>query len=109
VRARRAALGRACKNRLVLRRRLAVVAVLALVVGAVAGCSTGVAEADRAIFVNACAGATGATQSDCACAYDDLAGSGGSSDPLIQDTIDDLQRGRVPQRLTSAIAGCATP
>ena len=92
-----------------LRRRLAAVPLLALVAGVIAGCSTGVAEADRAIFVNACAGATGATQPDCACAYDDLAGPGGSSDKLIQGTIDDLQGGRVPQRLTSAVARCATP
>lgn len=80
-----------------------------LVIGALAGCSTGVQQADRAIFVNACAGGTGATQADCACAYDDLAGPGNSSDQLIQDTIDDLQRGQVPQRLTRAIARCSTP
>lgn len=90
-------------------RRLASVCALALSVAVLAGCSTGVQQADRAIFVNACAGGTGATQSDCACAYDDLSGSGGSSDQLIQDTIDDLQRGTVPQRLTRAIARCSAP
>ena len=90
-------------------RRLAYIFALAFAIAALGGCSTGVAEADRAIFVNACAGTTGATQADCACAYDDLSGSGGSSDQLIQDTIDDLQRGQVPQRLTRAIARCTTP
>lgn len=89
--------------------RLASVSALALVTAALAGCSTGVAQADRAIFVNACAGGTGATQADCACAYDDLAGSGNAADQLIQDTIDDLQRGQVPQRLTRAVASCSTP
>ncbi|CAA9488295.1 MAG: hypothetical protein AVDCRST_MAG45-585 [uncultured Solirubrobacterales bacterium] len=90
-------------------RPLACVCALAFAIAALGGCSTGVAEADRAIFVNACAGTTGATQADCACAYDDLSGSGGSSDQLIQSTIDDLQRGRVPQQLTRAIARCSTP
>jgi hypothetical protein len=99
----------ACKNRTVRAGPLLALFALALVVGAVAGCSTGVAEADRAIFVNACAGTTGATQSDCACAFDNLSGSGGSADQLIQDTIDDLQQGKVPERLTRAIAGCSTP
>ena len=89
--------------------RLAYVCALAVAIAALGGCSTGVAEADRAIFVNACAGGTGATQADCACAYDDLSGSGGSSDQLIQDTIDELQRGQAPQRLTRAIARCSTP
>lgn len=88
--------------------RLAPPCAIGLVALAVSGCSTGVAEADRAIFVNACAGATGATQADCTCAFDSLSRSGGSSDQLIQDTIDDLQRGRVPQRLTRAIARCST-
>jgi hypothetical protein len=93
----------------VIARRLAYVSALAFAIAALGGCSTGVAEADRAIFVNACDGGTGATQADCACAYDDLAGAGGSSDQLIQDTIDNLQRGQVPQRLTRAIARCSTP
>ena len=90
--------------------RLPALCALLLVLLVVAGCSTGVAEADRAIFVNACAGGTGATQADCTCAYDGLASSGGgSSDQLIQDTIDELQRGQVPERVTRAIARCSTP
>jgi hypothetical protein len=73
-----------------------------------AGCSTGVQEADRAIFANACSGVTGATPGACACAFDELQESGGS-DQIVNDILDDLRRGRVPQRLTHAIARCTTP
>lgn len=90
-------------------RRLASPLAVLLAVAGVSACSTGVPEADRAIFLNACAATTGATQADCACAYDDLNGQGGASDRLVQETIDDLRRGRVPQRLTRAIARCTTP
>jgi hypothetical protein len=71
-----------------------------------AGCSTGVAEADRAIFVNACTGVTNATNPACACAFDELGGSG--SDRVLNETIDSLQRGQAPPRLTRAIARCST-
>lgn len=70
------------------------------------GCSTGVPEADRAIFVNACAAATGATEPDCGCAYDELNRRG--SDRLLADTLDELRNGRVPARVTRAVAGCST-
>jgi hypothetical protein len=89
--------------------RVAPLVALALTVAALSGCSTGVQEADRAIFVNACAAATNGTQSACACAYDDLASGGGGSDQVIQETIDDLQKGSVPQRVTRAVARCTTP
>jgi len=71
-----------------------------------AGCSTGVAEADRAIFVNACAATTGATEPDCGCAFDELNRRG--SDRLLGDTLDELRNGRVPARVTRAIARCST-
>ena len=73
---------------------------------ALGGCSTGVAEADRAIFVNACAAATGATEPACGCAYDDLNRRG--SDRLLADTLDELRRGRVPAQVTRAVASCST-
>ena len=82
---------------------------VAAVLGAAAllgGCSTGVAEADRAIFVQACSSVTGATNPTCSCAFDELNRSGGS-DRVINDTIDSLQRGQAPQRLTRAIARCS--
>jgi hypothetical protein len=74
---------------------------------AVGGCSTGIAEADRAIFVNTCSGVTGATNPTCACAHEELQRSGGSQ-RVIDETIDALQAGRTPQRLTRAIARCST-
>lgn len=77
--------------------------VVALMLG---GCSTGVPEADRAIFVNACAAATGATEPDCGCAYDELNRRG--SDRLLADTLDELRKGRVPARVTRAVARCST-
>ena len=70
------------------------------------GCSTGAPEADRAIFVNACAAATGATEPDCGCAYDDLSRRG--SDRLLADTLEELRNGRVPARVTRAVARCST-
>jgi hypothetical protein len=84
--------------------RVAALGALALALGA---CSTGVEEADRAIFAEACSGVTGATSSACACAFDELQQSGGS-DQVISDTLDDLRLGRAPQRLTRAIATCTT-
>ena len=77
--------------------------VVALALG---GCSTGVPEADRAIFVNACAAATGATEPDCGCAYDELKRRG--SDRLLEETLDELRNGRVPARVTRAVARCST-
>lgn len=71
-----------------------------------AGCSTGVPEADRALFLNACSAATGATQPDCGCAYDELSRRG--SERLLGETIDELRRGRVPARVTRAVARCST-
>jgi hypothetical protein len=71
------------------------------------GCSTGVPEADRAIFVNTCSGVTGATNPTCECAFDELR-RGGGSDRAINETIDSLQAGRVPPRLARAIARCST-
>ena len=73
---------------------------------AAGGCSTGVPEADRAIFVNACAAATGATEPDCGCAYDELNRRG--SDRVLHETIDELRNGRVPGRVTRAVARCST-
>jgi hypothetical protein len=87
-------------------RPLVAVGVLSLVS---AGCSTGVPEADRAIFVNACSGVTGATEQACACAYDDLASGGVGSNRVIQESIDELRSGRVPRRVTRAVARCTTP
>ena len=87
-------------------RRPALVVAVAALAAALAGCSTGVAEADRAIFVNACTGVTNATNPTCACAFDELGRSG--SDQLINETIDSLQRGQAPPRLTRAIARCST-
>lgn len=78
---------------------------LVLVAATLAGCSTGVREADRAIFVNACTGVSGSTDATCGCAFDQLSRSG--SDRLLNDTIDELQRGQVPARLTRAIARCS--
>jgi len=72
------------------------------------GCSTGVPEADRAVFVNTCSGVTGATNPTCSCAYQELESSGGSQ-RVIDETIDSLQAGKVPRRLTRAIARCSTP
>lgn len=80
-------------------------AAFAVVLG-LAGCSTGVPEADRAIFVNACSAATGATDPDCGCAYDEL--ERGDSGPLLGETVDELREGRVPVRVTRAIARCST-
>jgi hypothetical protein len=76
------------------------------VVLGLAGCSTGVAEADRAIFVNACAATAGATEPDCGCAYDELNRRG--SERLLADTLDELRNGRVPARVTRAVARCST-
>jgi hypothetical protein len=76
---------------------------------AAAGCSTGVPEADRAIFVRACSGATGGSQQACTCAHDDLAGGGVESNQVIQESIDQLRRGRVPRRVARAVARCTTP
>ncbi len=73
---------------------------------ALGGCSTGVREADRAIFVNACAAATGATEPDCGCAYDELNRRG--SDRLLEETLEELRNGRVPGRVTRAVARCST-
>jgi hypothetical protein len=87
--------------------RLSRIAVLGALASVLAACSTGVEEADRAIFAEACSGVTGATQSACACAFDELQGSGGS-DQVIGDTLDDLRQGRAPQRLTRAVASCTT-
>jgi hypothetical protein len=84
----------------------ALAAVIAALAAGLAGCSTGVAEADRAIFVNACTGVTNATNPTCACAFDELGRNG--SDQLINETIDSLQRGQAPPRLTRAIARCST-
>ena len=81
-------------------------AALALVGVSLAGCTTGVPEADRAIFANACASVTGSTNATCECAFDELGRSG--SDRLINETIDELQRGQVPARLTRALARCST-
>ena len=87
-----------------LRLRLLLAAgVLTLVAG---GCSTGVPEADRAIFVNACSGVTGASNPTCECAFDELSRSG--SDRTIDEAIESLQRGQAPPRLTRAIARCST-
>ncbi len=80
-------------------------AAFAVILG-LAGCSTGVAEADRAIFVNACSAATGATEPDCGCAYDDLNRPG--SERLLGETLDELREGRVPARVTRAVARCST-
>ena len=81
-------------------------ALLAVAAISLGGCTTGVPEADRAIFVNACAGATNSTNPTCECAFDELRRSG--SDRLVNETIDELQRGQVPARLTRAIARCST-
>jgi len=81
----------------------AVLVVLAL---ALAGCSTGVREADRAVFVNACSGVTGASNPTCSCAFDELSRRG--SDRAIDEAIESLQRGQAPPRLTRAIARCST-
>jgi hypothetical protein len=78
------------------------------VAAALGGCSTGVPEADRAIFVNTCSGVTGATNPTCSCAYEELESSGGSQ-RVIDETIDSLQAGKTPRRLTRAIARCSTP
>lgn len=81
-------------------------ALSAVFVAALAGCSTGVPEADRAIFVNACAAATGATEPDCGCAYDEVKRRGG--DPILGETLDELREGRVPPRVARAVARCST-
>jgi len=81
----------------------AVVLVLAL---ALTGCSTGVREADRAIFVNACSSVTGASNPTCQCAFDELGREG--SDRAVDEAIESLQRGQAPPRLTRAIARCST-
>ena len=70
----------------------ALVVAVAGLAAALAGCSTGVAEADRAIFVNACTGVTNATNPTCACAFDELGRSG--SDQLINETIDSCRADR---------------
>ena len=86
-----------------LRPLVAGASVLAL---AVPGCSTGVPEADRAIFVNACSGVTGASNPACSCAFDELSQRG--SQQTIDETIESLRRGQAPPRLTRAIARCST-
>ena len=73
---------------------------------ALAGCSTGVPEADRAIFVNACSNVTGASNPTCSCAFDELSQRG--SQRTIDETIESLRRGQAPPRLTRAIARCST-